>query len=536
VIESRGRDLGAVLAFLNRRRAILVPLGLLALTLALYLPYALKAGWFYDDWALYSEYHAAGSSWASQFHACTATIPAGRAVSCLYLVTEYHLLTDHRTAYALISMAFLLAMAWVTYAILWRCRLAWPWAALIAAFLVVFPACDSTRLWAAASYGQYVIVLELVGVLIALHALRLRSGWLRFALHGLSLLLMAVAMVTYEIAIPLVALNGLVYWAAYRDRPSLRRGLTDLGLAVAFVIFRLVVEPPGPEEGFIVHRTIGGNVSRAWTLIESAWITWHETFAPGAAGTIGILLLLVLALILTFRDPQTRRRLLPWAALMVGAMLVAGAATFVFQTANDLYRPQVGSLFNRVVLPASIAYVCLFVALLGIVFELMRRFTSRVWAAVLVVAVIAFASGWHQVRISSTHKQHWNASWTAQQAAIPGYDAAAQGLPRQSRIIGFGVPNWESEFIPIFAAPWDLKGMLTYTTDLAPVTASPMTTSTTCGPRGLLVEGTETFPYEVPGEPLYFLDAASRGAVHVKTQAACERAVAKWGIPPYFAG
>jgi hypothetical protein len=528
----------AAVAFLQRRRELLVPLGLLALTLALYLPYVLKAGWYYDDWKLASVFKLAGSSWSAQFSACTSYIAPGREVSCLYVVPEWHLFGGHHHVYALFSMLLLFAMAWMVYLILRRCRLPWPWSALAAGLLVLFPAADSTRLWAAASYGEYVIVLELAGVLLALRALRLESGRLRWILHGLSLLLMVLAMATYEIVLPLVALNGFVYWAAYGDRRAIRRGLTDLGLALAFVVYRLGINPPGAAEGIVEHRSIGGNISRAASLIEAAWNTWHATFLPGTAATIAIVVFLIIALVLAIVDAETRRRLRFWLAFLVASAVSALAATLVFQTANDFYLPETGSTFNRVVLPGSIGYVCLFVALLGIAFELIRRYISRAWAAVAVVIVIVLLSGWHQLRMSSTHKEHWEASWTEQEKALVGFDAAVRGLPENSRIIGFGVPNYEPEFIPIFAATWDLDGALEYTTRLSPSSVMPMTATSTmpCRTDDVAPEGVEALPYDVPGEPLYFIDAVSGTAVHVDSRAVCVRAIAKFGIPAFFAG
>lgn len=527
----------AVLAFLNRRRAVLVPLGLLALGLAIYLPYVVKAGWYYDDWALASGFKAAGSSWSSQFHQCTSTIPAGREVSCFYLATAYHLFTGHRWLYAALSLGFLVATAWMVYLILCRCRLAWPWAALAGALLIVFPASDSTRLWEASSYGQYVIVLELAGVLLALRALRTPPGRNRWLLHSLSLALMLVAMFTYEIALPLIALNGFVYWAAYRSRDAIRRGLVDLGAVIAFVFYRLVLDPPGEAEGFVEHRTISGNVTRAGNLIKAAWDTWHATFVPGALATIAIVALLVVAAVLAGVDTKVRRRLRFWGALLAAGLIGGLAATLVFQTANDLYLPQPGSLFNRVVLPASIAYVCVFVALLGIVFELVRRYTSRAWAAIVVVAVLALGSGWHQLRVSATHIEHFDDAWTEEQAALPGFQAAASKVPRGSRLIAFGAPTWEPEFVPIFAAPWDLLGALRYTTDAEPTQVSPMTALSPepCTAAGVVPEGTATFPYSVPGEPLYFIDATSAAAVRIRSEADCKRMLKKWGVPPYWA-
>jgi hypothetical protein len=527
----------AAVAFLNRRRELLVPLGLFALALALYLPYVLKAGWYYDDWKIGADFKSAGSSWSSQFHACTSLVAAGREVSCLYVVPEWKLFAGHHHAYALLSLLLLFAMAWMVYLILCRCRLPSYWAALTAALFVLFPAADSTRLWAAASYGEYVIVLELAGVLLALRALRLEMGRLRWVLHGLSLLLMVVAMATYEIVLPLVALNGLVYWAAYRNRSAIRRGLTDLGIALAFALYRLAINPPGASEGFDEHRSIGGNISRAWTLIEDAWKTWHTTFAPGTLAMIAIAAFLIAAVVLVIVNAEMRRRLRFWLAFLAASVVVALAATLVFQTANDFYLPQTGSTFNRLVLPGSIAYVCLFIALLGIAFELVRHYTSRAWAGAVVVIILVLLSGWHQLRMSYTHKELWEASWTEQEKALPGFDAAAEGLPVHSRIIGFGVANYEPEFIPIFAAPWDLDGALKYTTDLSPSIVIPMTATSTmpCRADAVIPKGVEPLPYDIPREPLYFIDADGT-AVRIDSRADCLRAVAKFGIPAFFAG
>ena len=70
-----------VRGFAVRHRGVLLTAGLLALALAVYLPYAFKAGWYYDDWAFYSSFHRAGSGWLTQFEACTSSIsdPTKRA-------------------------------------------------------------------------------------------------------------------------------------------------------------------------------------------------------------------------------------------------------------------------------------------------------------------------------------------------------------------------------------------------------------------------------------------------------------------------
>lgn len=519
---------------LSRWRGALVVLGLFVLALAIYLPYALKAGWYYDDWSLYAGFKDAGSSWSSQFDQCTSTISAGRQLTCLYHVTEYHLLTDHRTAYHLVAIGFLVAMAGLLYAILRRCRMPWQWAALVSALLVVFPASDATRLWPTGAIGQYVIVLELLGVLLTLSALARPPGWKRTTLHVLSGLIFVVAMASYEIVVPLVALNVVFYWAAYRNRAALLRGAVDLALAVIFVAYRLVVNPADPSQGFTVHRPLSGDLSRARALIGGAWRTWHETFLPGPVGVIAVIALIAIAVFLALRDPRMRRRLAPWGFLLAAGVLVAGASSFVFFTANDLYVPQLFTVFNRVTLPAAIPYICVFVALLGLGYEVLRRFGAPTLLAAAAVAVAVLASGWHQLRLSTEHKRSWEASWKLQETALVAYDEAARDLPEHTRVIGFGVPMWEPGFIPIFAASWDLRGALDYTTRLNPPFASPLTPTSFCGHRGMVIDGTLLAPYRAAKEePLYFLNGSSGEALRVENQPACRAAIGRWGRPIY---
>ncbi len=535
LIRKRSPLCAGVARSVSIHRGPFVVLGLLVLAGVIYLPYALKGGWYYDDWSFYATFQDAGGGWGSQFSACTSTIAAGRKLTCLYHVTEYHLLANNRAAYHLVAIAFLVTMAGLVYVILRRCRMPWSWAALVSALLIIFPASDSTRLWPTGAIGQYVIVLVLIGVLIALSALRRPRGPGQWTLQILSALLFVGAMATYEIAVPLVALNGIIYWAAEKRPAAIRRGVADFLLAAGFVMYRLVVAPADPSEGFTVHRTLHGYLSRASTLVESAWNTWHESLLPGAVGTFGIVVVVVAACVLAALDDGMRRRLRPWAAFLFASLVVAGASTFVFVTANDFYTPQVSSVFNRVTLPASIAYVCLFVALLGFGYEIVRCLSPLPWVAVVAVGIVALGSGRHQFLISTEHKRSWEASWREQEVALEGYSTAMRGIPRQSRIIGMGAPIWEPGFIPVFAAPWDLSGAIDYTTAVDPPIASPLFPTMSCGRRGMVLEGTLLTPYRVRNQPLYFISAVHRPAVRVASSSKCRRVIARWGRPPFFA-
>ncbi len=519
---------------LVRRPGPFVLLALLALALGIYLPYALRAGWYYDDWALYSIMRESGTSWGQRFSACTHGIVGGRKLTCLYHATEYQLLGSHRVGYHLVSIGMLVLMAGLAYAILRRCRLAWPWAAGISALLIVFPGSDSTRLWPTASIGEYVVCLVFVGVLITLLALRRNGRWSGLGLHLLAALLSVVAMLTYEIAVPLVAFNGLVYWAAYRNRRALWRGVADLGIAAAFVGYRLTIAPVDPSSGFVVHRTLGGDLRRARAVLVGAWSTWHQAFLPGWLGLVGVVGVLLGAAAVFAWKPELRRHLLPWAALLVASIVVAGASALSFLTANDLYVPQLSGTFNRLNLPGSVAYAGVFVALLGLGYEIIRGLVPLRGLAVAAVSVVALGSAWHQLGVAADHKRVWEASWSDQQAALAGYRVAVRGLPSDARVVGMGAPLFEREFVPVFAATWDLQGAIDYTTAVNPPLAVPLVPALVCGPSGLILAGAPLTPYRVPNLPLYFISAKRRRAQRVDSQAGCDSVISRWGRPPFW--
>jgi hypothetical protein len=283
-----------------------------------------------------------------------------------------------------------------------------------------------------------------------------------------------------------------------------------------------------------VHRTLGGYISRGWTLLETAWSTWHQAFAPGWLGLAAILVVLLAAAVYAIRAPDARRRLLPWFAVLAASVAVAAISALAFVTANDLYLLDLDGIFNRLNLPGSFAYACAFVALLGLVYELVRRILPRRGVALLAVGVLLAASAWHQLAISADHKRAWEVSWSEQKTALVGYAVAVRGLPSDARLIGMGAPLYEDGFIPVFSATWDLQGAIEYTTAVKPPAAMPLDPTLQCGPSGLISGGVVQMPYRVPGEPLYFINAQRRAAIAVDSQMSCKRAIARWGRPPFW--
>jgi hypothetical protein len=514
-------DIAAVLVFV-------------AAALGIYGRYATKGGWFYDDWRMYSLLRDQHGGFFAELHACARSIPGGRGVACVYHAGEYSLFGGHRTYYQFAAIAFLVFDATLLYAIARQCRLPRPWAFLIGTALVLFPASDSARLWAVATLGQYALALVLGAILVALSALR-RRGPSALALHLLSAALAVAAMATYEIALPLMALGGAVYYLRYRDRRALKRWAVDIGLVILFLVYRTAVVPVSSQTGLLEHRNGSQTIHRGEVLLEGAWSTWKFVYLPGTLGTIALVsLAAVIVALLRVDSRGLASRAMPWFVLFVFGLVLSAAGALVYLTANDLYVPQVSGTFNRLNVPGSLGYVAMAVAILGVAYEVLRTLKLSRPVATGLVALAVTGSAIHQLGVSADHIRSWEASWSDQQQALAGYRAALRGAPHTAQIIGFDVPIWERGWVPVFAASWDLRGAIDYETPVNPPVAYPLVPTLTCGSTGMVEGGSLIAPYNRYGAPLYFVSPKRRAIVRVERQSRCEQMILKWGRPPFW--
>jgi hypothetical protein len=507
-------------------------LGLLSLTLALYLPYATKAGWFLDDWIVYAEQKSQGSLWAGM-NACMETIPGGRKLACLYQAGEWSAFGGHKWAYHVLPIVLLFAIVAIAYAVARRARLARPWCLAIGGAIILFPGADSTRLWPIATIGLYVILLQMASLMIAIRALDRPGGWRSWALHGLSATLALIAMATYEITVPLIAVQGVVYLAIFHSRRAVIRWLTDLGLVMAFVFYRLVVAPTN-DPAFMTERTAGQLVTRAGVLAEGAWHSWRYLYAP-RFGLIILGCIVLAAAAVTLAVPNMRHRLIRWWVVLLAAAIAATACSLVFLTANDTYLLQYFSTNNRLNLPGTIPYVLAFVAVLGLLYELIRRWSPWTSAAPLAVLIVFAAAAKHQIAVSTEHQDAWLASWSIQKRTLPGFRKGLRNVPTTARVMGFDTPRWEQDWIPVFAQTWDFRGVIEYESPIRPDFASPFDEDVACGARGITQLGELVAPYGDGQHPIYFVSPARGVAVHITSKQQCETRLSRWGPVPYWA-
>jgi hypothetical protein len=505
---------------------------IVVLALLLYAPHIRELGWYYDDWALAAamqDVHS--SSPVDLYDGCHAEDTGGRPGACAFHAISYWLLGSGQSRYHAALVAMLVLSALLFFALLRRLRVPWPPALLAASLLVVFPGSDTVRFWPTANNLQWALCLLLAGVLLGIEALRRRS----LPLHVASLLVLFLTLNTYDGMLPLVAISGGLYWLAIREPRALRRGLVDLVMAVVFLGYRLTLGTPPDEEGQVVSRTLGELLSRELDILEGAWRTWRELFLP--AGSLGITLLVATVAVAAgawFARPVSRPVLRAASLAALVGIGWAAIAVSAYLTTADLYIPQPDGLFNRTNLGASLGYVAIFVALLVALYGVARALTGRTWAAAALPAVAVGALVVHQVDRTAEHRDAWVAAAQSQQIALNGFREAAKRVPPDARVMSFGHPIWEKDFIPVFAARWDLRGALDYETRIDSPDALPFFPGTECSPTGVTLQGGQgTLPYR-SSTPLWFINGASAQALPIRSMRRCEETVAAWGVPPFW--
>jgi hypothetical protein len=508
---------------------------LAAVACALYAAPVFDAGWYYDDWRLFAAMQDAGGSWWWELlAACQDKEPVGRIAGCVYHATTYMVLGDHVKLYHVLSIVLLTISSGLLYLLLVRCRLPWIAALAVALVWIVYPGSDATRLWPTSVGAQYILSAYMGGVLLGIAGLRSR-GARAVALHVASYALLVLMALTYEMVLPLIALNAVLYLAAAgRSRAVLRRGAGDLVLALCFVAYRALA-PVKESNDIVAERTPSEWVDRAGTLLEGAWESWHTLFVTSRLAVVLVILGGAVVVVALATRPAERRPIAAWLGVAGLAVVFALAGVASILPANDYYVLVTTGTFNRLNAAAAPAYCLLFIALLALLFHGLAPWLSR-RVALAVVTLLGAVVVVSQVPVARDSQEAWAQSWREQTRAI---NALARllpeaGVPRNASIVAFGIPVWERGWVPVFASDWDLRGAIDYSTDIDPPQAySFIQDQAKCGPAGVTFGGAALIRYRGPS-PLWFVNPALWQARPVQSRAQCEQLVATWGHAPFW--
>ncbi len=412
-----------------RRELALAGVALTLLGALVYAPQVAHGGFYWDDWANAANVRFTGEPglFGALDQATERPVFGYRPVLTTMLVLEYEAIGTHRHLAVALALLYSITTAWALFLLLRTLGIRGREAIVPAALLLVFPWCDSTRMWNTASFDTVAVTLYLLGLTLAVRALRSGSR----ALTAASLALYLLAAWTYEIVAIGVLAAVAIYLLVAPRRVALRRFALDVvvvGIALAVVAAGTTRTP----------LALGEQVKHAGTIASQAFSLLARALVPiGDVPGIVAVALMALALVLG----RSRRRLV---AAGLGALgVIAGYVLFV--PAARYYEPLAPGTTNRMNVLAAVGFVVLVCALV-------RMAVGARFAAVLLAAI--FAGYVVQVRSDQTG---WRESARVQSQILGVVRATLPRPPHGATIYTFDAPGFVAPGIPAFSLPFDLR-------------------------------------------------------------------------------
>ena len=527
--EAKGERLRAwLLAHKRIITSALVFASLLVVTAISYGPYISGGRFLADDWANagWTRFGGPGGTGTLDFF---WQVTSFRPVLVLYVPAVHTVFGTDPAAHVVWSLVLALAAAFALYVVLRLYRLPPLMAALPPALVIPFPFAASIRLWTTASSVSLVIALYLAGLALAL--LALTSARRPALLHVVSLILYALSILTYELTAPAVALSGLAYLVRVRSRAAVVRGVVDLTLAAALVVFVTTGGSRRPQDGSSDPTYLWDRLKlfgRQGLSLLGASSVGDLTHGQALLGAIAIAVLLGLAAVAwRARLPERSRVLLRQScALSFAGLVVIVIGYLGFVPAASFYFPVAEGLSDRVNAGAAYGYAMVVAALAfgigALVAAAARRpgWGTLIGALIGVLLLAGFIHGTRQIESRYIKAGH------IQDQVMSAIRSTVRHPPRGSLILAADYPVTTGQNIPSFALSNDLQGAVRLAYGREDLNALPIRSGVpvTCGRDGIHVGGPSLPDFVMLGHygRTILVNVQTRRRVTVRTRAQCE--------------
>jgi hypothetical protein len=515
---------------------IAIAAGLLVLLAAVVFgPHVSGWGFFSDDWGdSAGRYYPPGGESFSHVIKYFDTTFSYRPALVVFQPLKYFVLGDSMPAQFAWTVLLGVAISTMLYGILRTLGVPWMHAGIIAALALVYPWFDSIRIWESANPGPLSIALALGGFWVALGGLSRRAWhW-----HAVALALYLVAILAYELVLPLILAAGIVYvlrvgWAA--AWPRWAADVCVAGAGGLWIGTHTTREASGGLSAYLHHgREI---VEGGGTLIARTFLPVGENTHRGAMLTLVALLLAAGLVVYLVRrrsvEGQGGWGLRQWLLLALAGLCVTALGWAIFIPADPYYTPAVYGVTNRVNGLAGYGLVILAYATVGAVFSAAAELVpqGRRFAAVATV-LAAVLLGAAYLRVLDRHIGLWEDAYATQRQGIATMKDRYPDLPEGTTIFTSGFPAYQTVGVPVFAALWDMNGMIKLEYGDGSLSAYPMLEgmSVLCRPQGAGLHGPGAPALLAPYGKARFLDLSNGEAATPRSQRQCQ-AIAPRFVP-----
>ncbi|HSK50525.1 MAG TPA: hypothetical protein VK889_08530 [Solirubrobacterales bacterium] len=478
---------------MSGRELAIAWLGLAVLCALAFAPNVMHGGFYLDDWSNgATSIQPKGGPGLGNTLSIFADEGIYRPLLVLWVPVTFGLFGLDTGLHQALAASLALVVAGLLYGILRTLGVPRLHAWIVAGLTLVYPWYDSTRLWSTADQVTLGIALAAAGLWIALVGLSRRSWrW-----HAVAAVLYLMAILTYEVALPLIAVLGALYTVRAGWRAARVRWAVDLAM----------VAIGGLWVGTQTQRTKagpGGSLDHLAEIVErGAEIAGRSVVPVGPTRTtLGVCALLgtiVLAAALyawlptRFAERERSWGLRGWLLLAGGGLLVTVLGWVIYIPADPYYTPSIYGITNRVNGLAGIGLVVAAYGALGIVGALLGQLLPRVRALpVIVTLVLAAVLGATYAQVLRRHAHIWHTAYAAERAGLARIKAEFPDFPRGTTLFVSGYPANQTLGVPIFSSDWDVWGMIKleyedWTLDAFPVIYG---TRLACLPDGIRLQG-----------------------------------------------
>jgi hypothetical protein len=519
------------------REVTLVWLGLAVLTALAFIPHIRHGGFYLDDWSnAAGALHPPGGDGAGNALSYFADLTIYRPVLVVYVPLTYFVFGMNMALHLTWAAVLAVVVAGLLYGILRTLGVPWIHAGLISALTIVYPWFDSTRLWATADQVTLAVAFALAGLWIALAGLsRGRPKW-----HIGAAILYLLSILTYEVALPLIAAAGILYTLRGGWRAARLRWAADL----------IVVVIGGAWVGTHTQRTtssLGGDLTHLKQIVDAGGTLLGRTLLPLgdqrttlALACIALALLVGLAarLLLSERAGEDNGwGLAGWLYLTVAGLAVAGLGWFMFIPADPYYTPSIYGMTNRVNGLAGIGLIVAVYGSFGIVGALIAQTRSGLARAGLAVTLaLGVVLGIAYVDVLRRHSTIWDAAFVAERSGLTELKSRFPSLPKETTVFVAGYPANQTLGVTIFGASWDVDGMVKTEYDDGTLWAYPVLPGLelACLDDGVSLTGTGAPERTAPYGTVLLIDLGSDHHAKPPDRKACQKAAGSYVPGPLY--
>ena len=524
----RAASLAVTLRSPRARPSALAALGLAVLGVVAFGPYVRHGGFTYDDWEIVSFGHFRGFSGVFNL---LWDLDGRRPLAGVYYGIVTAILGLHQHWYLALGAALQVTLAWMVWLVLRELRAGYVTAGSVAALVLLYPFSDSTWLWSTADLLDMCLILWLLGLLIALRALRSpRRGW---AWHVVATALYASSVLMYENTLVVIVLSGAVYLVRAPRRLALQRWAADIGVvAIVVLLFTSQLIDLGGGRDTHTIKGLGYALHHAAMIADQGLALGAVSLVPFGAPDRWLVLGIAAALAATAglimrRTPDlSLERNLRWLLALGGAgLLVAVAGWAMLSVADDFYSPAAVGVGNRINALARLGIVAAVVASAQIAATLVLSRRPRIrqqftpWLAVVLVAVV----GAGYLGKLGADRGAWMRASSARNAVLQRLRGEVAHLPAGSTLIAGGFAFYAAPGVPVFAADWDLNGAAELLLNDSSLQAWPESPGALkCRPSGVGVTGISAGQVAPYGRTV-FVNVATGATTRIDSVTACQK-------------